>query len=439
VYRLPSSLALIAILASPLASPAAATTYVIRPDGTGDFPTIQDAVNGTVDADVIELADGTFTGDGNRDIDFLGKAITIRSESGDPDACVIDCEGAPGNEHRGFYFQSGEGPGSVLEGITLANAHYSESAGGVYCFNASPTFVRCRFLNSESWYSGGGVFLSEGSPTFTDCVFSGNTAWSSGGGLYLYDSSPTFTGCTFSDNESLLSHGGAIRCNLSSPTFMDCVFSDNAADVGGGAIWCFSSSFPELVDCTLSGNSAPLGGGIGCFSSSPTLTRCILSANSASYGGAMYSGQSCPALSRCTLFGNSASSGGGIWCELDSSSQLENTIIAFGPEGEALGCDDSVNDLFLTCCDVYGNAGGDWTGCLADLFGVDGNISEDPLFCDPGSGDFRLHFGSPCAPFTPPNPECDLIGACDVGCVMTTVAEPRWDSTTWSTLKAMYR
>ena len=41
------------------AVPAAATTYIVRPDGTGDFPTIQTAIDAAIDGDIIELTDGT--------------------------------------------------------------------------------------------------------------------------------------------------------------------------------------------------------------------------------------------------------------------------------------------------------------------------------------------------------------------------------------------
>ena len=78
--------------------------------------TIQAAIDEVVDGDVIELIDGMFTGDGNRDMDYLGKALTIRSQSGDPDLCITPC-GALAEEHRGFHFHSNEGPGSVLSGI----------------------------------------------------------------------------------------------------------------------------------------------------------------------------------------------------------------------------------------------------------------------------------------------------------------------------------
>jgi hypothetical protein len=70
----------------------------------------------------------------------------------------------------------------------------------------------------------------------------------------------------------------------------------------------------------------------------------------------------------------------------------------------------------LTCCDLHGNAGGDWVGALAPQLGTNGNICLDPLFCDAPAGDLRLQPSSPCAPYTPPNPECDLLGAQPVGC-----------------------
>jgi len=64
------------------AAAVSATIYVVNPQGTGDCPTIQAAVDAVMDGDIIELTDGTFTGDGNRDIDFLGKAIIVCSQLG---------------------------------------------------------------------------------------------------------------------------------------------------------------------------------------------------------------------------------------------------------------------------------------------------------------------------------------------------------------------
>lgn len=111
---------------------------------------------------------------------------------------------------------------------------------------------------------------------------------------------------------------------------------------------------------------------------------------------------------------------------------IENTVVAFSERGAGIGCLGGTVPV-LTCCDLFGNAGGDWVGPIASQYGVNGNISEDPLFCDAQAGDLTLHGDSPCAPFSLPNPECDLIGAWPVGCGPTPAT-----STTWGQLKALF-
>jgi hypothetical protein len=83
-------------LVQPLALVAVASaswgaTILVRPDYSGDFPTIQEAVDAASSGDEIVLGDGRFTNSGNWGVEVVGKALTIRSESGDPRRCVIDC------------------------------------------------------------------------------------------------------------------------------------------------------------------------------------------------------------------------------------------------------------------------------------------------------------------------------------------------------------
>jgi hypothetical protein len=164
------------------AAAALAETYVVNPEGTADFPTIQAAVDYVQDGDIIELTDGVFRGSGNRDIWFLGKSIVLRSQSGDPLSCVIDCEGSAADPHFAFRFH-GEGPDAILEGVTLTNGYSS--------------------------YFGGAVFLSEASPIIRDCVFLRNTAES----------------------------GGAINCDAwADPLILRCTFRENHSEWGGGAM-----------------------------------------------------------------------------------------------------------------------------------------------------------------------------------------------------------
>ena len=107
-----------------LAPVAHGATLIVQPDGSGDYSTIQAAVDAASDGDVIELGDGTFSGAGNWNVTFAGKAITIRSQAGNPENCIIDVEGIPGNftNERGFVFENGEGPGSVLQDVKIINA-----------------------------------------------------------------------------------------------------------------------------------------------------------------------------------------------------------------------------------------------------------------------------------------------------------------------------
>ena len=61
---------------------ASAATLVVRPDGTGDFATVQEAVDAAQPDDVVELAEGVFEAggracDGQATRVVIGKRITI--------------------------------------------------------------------------------------------------------------------------------------------------------------------------------------------------------------------------------------------------------------------------------------------------------------------------------------------------------------------------
>ena len=76
-------------------------------DSVGDgseenpFATIQKGIDIVLDEGTVWVSDGTYTGEGNRDLDFKGKAITLRSRNGAA-TTIIDCEA----KGRGFYFHS---------------------------------------------------------------------------------------------------------------------------------------------------------------------------------------------------------------------------------------------------------------------------------------------------------------------------------------------
>ena len=112
----------------------------------GDQPTIQAGIDAASDGDTVLVADGTYTGEGNKNLDFKGKAITVQSENG-AESCIIDCE----NEGRGFYFHTGEGVDSVVSGFTITNGRPTGAtlhSGGIYCSSSSPTITNCIISNN---------------------------------------------------------------------------------------------------------------------------------------------------------------------------------------------------------------------------------------------------------------------------------------------------
>ena len=116
----------------------------------------------------------------------------------------------------------------------------------------------------------------------------------------------------------------------------------------------------------------------------------------------------------CTFYGNVAGWGGSaIWSNSSHTALIDNTVIAGGLGAEPIDCSGFPPPV-LSCCDIHGNAGGDWIGCIADQLGIGGNISEDPRFGDLANEDYTLADDSPCAEEN--NAECGQIGAWPIGC-----------------------
>jgi hypothetical protein len=451
-----------------VSSSTLARTWYITPGGTGDAATIQAGIDSAAAADTVLLADGTYTGDGNRDVDFHGKAIVVMSESGDPELCVISCEGSENDSHRGFAFLSGETEAAVLEGIRVQGGYLTvevgyfpdyAGAGAICCNWSSPTIRRCDFIGNTA-FLGGAIGCSNASPVITDCNFRSNVCldWTGGAIMCTDSGSPTISGCTFEENSatsqspSQPAMGGAIAVlDPSAPVITECVFVANTA-TAGGAIWYFPLTTVVVMDCVFSQNVAEDGGAISCrFDLGPVMygfgksgdqtsvSGCTFDSNIAIRGGALHLANWDEILvTGCTLYGNIADQGSGIYAD-DFVIAVERTIVSFGGDGEAVYAHGGEldNDITLSCCDLYGNYGGDWVGVVADQVGTDGNFCGDPLFCATGSGDFAVEACSPCLPGNHPDGyDCgEVIGAHGSGCPCGTPAEP----TTWSSIKSSYR
>ena len=324
---------------------AAGRTIYVDDDGPADFNTIQAAIDDSNDGDTIIVADGTYTGDGNRDIDFLGKAITLRSENG-PENCIIDCNGTWTEYHRGFDFHSGEDANSIVDGFTITNG-YAYDGGGIKCCYSS-------------------------SPIISNCIIMGNLVKNNGGGIYCRDSSPMLTNCTFNENGNVTGHilapedlrrcgGGMCNYENSSPILSNCTFSRNVTPIGGGGIVNYLGSNPTLTNCIFHDNWALFGSGILNYLSSPTLTNCTFNSNDATWGSGMLNLQiSNPTLTNCILW--------------DGGDEIQN-----------YGSTTTIN-----YSDVEGGSTGVYLDPNSTLNWGVGNIDADPCFADAVNSDYHL-------------------------------------------------
>jgi hypothetical protein len=358
---------------------------LVNPQGTGDFATIQDAIDATFSGDTVKLADGVFTGDGNRGLDFGGKGITVCSESGNATLCVIDCQGDPGSPHSGFYFHSGEDTLSIVRDIGITGG-YNVYGGAVSCIGSSPKFVGCRISYNEATAKGGGFYFEDApSAVIIGCRIVWNESQGNGGGIYVDGSGPAVVASRISANTASMSGGGMYS-------------------IGG---------FETVYDCTISGNYASEGGGIYAFGSTPEITNTTVSGNSASYqgGGAVCRSSTLVLFDKSILWGNCAYSGAQAYLR------------------------DS--ELVLNCC-AFERGGVQGSGEVGETNGV---VTEDPIFCLPygcasaptEDGDYAVSANSPCLPFDSPCHE--QIGILKLGCGPDSPVTP----SSWGLIKSLFR
>ena len=331
----------------------------VRGEGSSGSPyrTIQKGIDSAVDGDTVLVADGIYTGDGNRDLDFNGKAITVTSENG-AEATIIDCQGREEEPHRGFYFHSGETLSSVLDGFTIKNG-YKHPGAGIYCIDSDPIIKNCKITENTAEWSNG-----------------------IGGGCFFSNSVAEIIGCQISFNSAI----GTSR---------------HSGNGWGGGIACDGSTL-KIRNTEINNNSGTASsGGIGAgWNSNLYIDNCVISHNSSQFGSGLYFQDSDIYITSSTITRNSVEfSGGGFYC-IRSNIIVTNTILWGDTGGEIDGWGSSIT---VTYSDVQGG----WTG--------EGNINADPLFVNTANADYHLQESSPCIDAgdnsaIPPSTVLDLDG-----------------------------
>lgn len=257
-------------------------TWHVDPAGAADGRTIQAAIDGAEEGDSIFVAPGTYKGDGNRDLSFHGKAISLVGTAG-PEETTIDCEGKEDDPHRGFHLHEAEGEGTYIAGFTVTNGyvegHFPASYGGaILCVGSSPTIEDCWLIKNRSDHFGGGMVCFESaSPKLTRVRFIENTAKNNGGGF-----------------------GSKMKCN---PTLTDVLFVRNSAKRGGG-FWCWKAG-AYLNQATFVGNSGTVSaGGIWSNNADMRIRNTIVAFSSAGEAIACTNPPPEVKVKNCNFYGN---------------------------------------------------------------------------------------------------------------------------------------
>ena len=411
-----------------------------------DQPTIQQGLDAAASGDIVLVSAGTYTGGLNRDLDFGGKNVTLRSESGQP-TTIIDCE----TLGRALYFHSGEDTTAIVEGFTIQNA-VADSGGAVMCRSgSSPVFVQCTFRNNSAVMQGGAICARLSSPILRFCLFEENAAsggsQSTGGAVACLNAAgPRIRGCTFSGNTAA-AYAGAVYGSASALTISGCSFSDNAGLFGGGGIFCSNCPSLAVTGCQFSGNTGSQGGAIYTQSCPPTVTDCSFDGHGQRAVALLYPVSdghfsNCTfvnsighvhcfdgadaTFSNCTFVG---STWGGTVSMNEASPSFDHCIFAFSTDEQVATCESGTETPVFTRCVLFSNTGGD------DLCGaVSDTLHRDPRFCNMTEYEFDLCANSVCAPAN--NAWNELIGAWDAGCPDCGSAAAR---TTWGAIKGLYR
>lgn len=255
------------------------------------YPDINTAISAACSGDVVLVAPGTY----RELVDFQGKSIELRSESG-PGVTIIDADfsgscvnvidvSGGGASVRGFTLRNGVGNSSI----------FWSYGGGIFCNRSEFAAHDCIIEdNAIEFGDGAAVWVSrESSMTIEGCIIRNNAIryGYKGGGLYARGDSEVFIRDTvFLNNTAVQGAAGGIYTEGGILEIVGGSFEGCVSGSAGGAIECLGGSL-HLEDVEFIDNrGGSFGAGVHAGGADPLLIRgCLFSGNEGgSYGGALH-------------------------------------------------------------------------------------------------------------------------------------------------------
>ena len=334
-----------------------ARTWHVTPDGTGDAPKIQAAIDSSSAGDSVLVAAGFY----DENLDTQGKALSLIGAGG-RDATVVDA----GRRARVLSFNSG-----LVTGFTFRNGLAQVGGGGILIKGPNSTVLRNNVIEEN--------------------IAGTEPDTGGGGGVYIdHLASGVLIESNIIRNNISTAIGGGIRDAGPSPQFI----------------------LNEIRNNVISGNRCRyFGGGIALFAAVVSGNLVIDNQSEGAGAGIAADFADLPVgeIVNNTIVRNRAGSQGAGILVVGGSPLISNNIVAWNEPGGGIlytGSREPIcNDLWANDVDAIG-----WSGV------GNGNFSADPLFCNTAEQNYSVYRNSPC--LATANPTCGLVGAFDEGCTV---------------------
>jgi hypothetical protein len=372
------------------------------------YGTIQAALDAATYNDKVILAAGTYSGTGNRDLDFhqrnisligagMDQSIIDLSGSGTGDKCLTNLEEINNFKFSDLTVQNGSWPKigilrlNKLKNFSLENCKFSGcTAVAVRSADCEGLVLKnCKFTVNNYTFP----VVDVKDAQVIGCIFDGNKA------CPLAAENTTISGGNFTQNTGADKSGGitATNCKISSCTFSgnqgtcgaiiaetseiaDCQFGTNIGTGSGGAI---KANQCQILRCSFTGNTSQgRGGGAIDTNDSDAITGiqdCEFTGNySKSSGGGAINGHNFAVLN-CTFTQNKTDKNGGA-VDCQSNGSIGNCTFSANEAGTTCGAIDG-NKMTIQNCEIKNNksqtgyGGANLANSTMNFCTIDGNTT----------------------------------------------------------------